>query len=59
MDPDLLERVWAASGLRDQTHAYDEDLEALRLVTTALQFGFPLDALSVFREITCVASRFC
>jgi class 3 adenylate cyclase len=58
MDPDLLERVWAASGLRDQTHAYDEDVEALRLVTTALQFGFPLDALlQVLRVLSDALGR--
>jgi adenylate cyclase len=45
LDSELLDRVWAAAGLRDQTHAYEEDIETLRMVTTAMQFGLPLEAL--------------
>ena len=58
LDPDLLPRVWAAAGLRDQTHAYDEDVEALQLVSTALQLGFPLDALlQVLRVLSDALGR--
>ena len=45
IEPEMLDRVWASAGLRDQSHAYDEDVEALQLFTAALQLGLPLDAL--------------
>jgi adenylate cyclase len=45
LDPELVDRVWAAAGLRDQTRAFDEDIEALRLVAIALQFGLPVEVL--------------
>src|SRR5207244_12736029 len=43
--PELLDRVLAAAGMRDQTHASEEDLEALRMVATAVKFGLPTDVL--------------
>ena len=40
-----VEAVWAATGIRDQTHADAEDLEALQMFSAALRFGLPLDVL--------------
>jgi class 3 adenylate cyclase len=45
VDPDVLEKMRTAAGLRDQEWAYEEDVEALRLAATALKFGLPLEAL--------------
>src|SRR5437868_9226296 len=45
IDPETFDRLWAASGLRDQTEAYEEDIEALHLVATALKVGLPLEGL--------------
>lgn len=45
IERDVLDRVWTASGWRDQAHAYQEDVDALRLVKLALELGLPLDAL--------------
>jgi adenylate cyclase len=42
---ELLERVWIASGLRNQTRMYKEDVEALASVATALELGLPEDVL--------------
>jgi class 3 adenylate cyclase len=45
LDPELVDQVWAASGMWDQPNAYEEDLEALRMVATAVKFGLPTEAL--------------
>src|SRR5438552_7701325 len=45
VDPGLLDRVWTASGLRDQSYAYDEDVEALGWTKTAFQIGIPEDVV--------------
>ena len=45
LDPDVLEKVMAAAGLRDRNYGYEDDLESVRLVATALKFGLPLEAL--------------
>ncbi|TML89743.1 MAG: adenylate cyclase [Actinobacteria bacterium] len=45
LDTDLVDQIWAAAGLLDQPGAYEEDLEALQLVATALKFGLPVDVL--------------
>jgi adenylate cyclase len=41
VSPELLERIWTAAGLRNQTRAYDEDIEALRSVGAAINLGLP------------------
>jgi adenylate cyclase len=45
LDPDVLEKLLGAAGLRDRHYGYDDDLESMSLVATALKFGFPLEAL--------------
>src|SRR5947209_3679355 len=45
LDPDVLEKLLGAAGLRDRNYGYEDDLEMARLVATALKFGFPLEAL--------------
>src|SRR4051812_2685692 len=45
VDAELVDQVLAAAGMREQTHASDEDLEALRMVATAVKFGLPTDVL--------------
>jgi adenylate cyclase len=45
LDPDVFARVLAAAGLRDRQYGYEDDLEAARLMATALKFGFPLEPL--------------
>lgn len=45
IDAATFERLWAASGLRDQSEAFEEDVEALHLVATALEVGLPVAAL--------------
>lgn len=45
LEQSLVHRLWAASGLRDQREAYDEDIEMLRVAATALEAGMPIEAL--------------
>ena len=45
LDPEVLDKILNAAGLRDRDYGYDDDLESARLVATALKFGFPLEAL--------------
>ena len=45
IDLELFDRMWTAAGLRDQTHAYEEDVEALHVVATALKVGLPAEAM--------------
>src|SRR5947209_1075260 len=45
LDPDVLGKLLGAAGLRDRLYGYDDDLESMSLVATALKFGFPLEAL--------------
>jgi class 3 adenylate cyclase/DNA-binding transcriptional MerR regulator len=45
LEPELLDRILSAAGLRDRSYGYEDDLEALELVNTALKFGFPDEAL--------------
>jgi adenylate cyclase len=45
LDPEVLDKLLGAAGLRDRDYGYDDDLESARLVATALKFGFPLEAL--------------
>jgi len=45
LDPDVLEKLLGAAGLRDRNYGYEDDLESMSLVATALKFGFPLEAL--------------
>jgi adenylate cyclase len=45
MDPDLLDSVLGAAGLHDLNYGYEEDLESLQLLTTALKMGLPEEAL--------------
>jgi class 3 adenylate cyclase len=45
IDAEVLDRIQAAAGLRDRRYGYEDDLESVRLVATALKFGFPLEAL--------------
>ena len=45
LDPDTFAKLMAAAGLRDRQYGYEDDLEAVRLIATALKFGFPLQPL--------------
>ena len=45
IDRETFDRLWTASGLRDQSEAYEEDVEALHLVATVLKVGLPLEGL--------------
>jgi adenylate cyclase len=45
LDPRVFQRLWIAAGLSDQVDAYDDDVEALRWLRTALDAGLPEDAL--------------
>jgi adenylate cyclase len=45
LSPEVLERIWAASGLRDQSGAFTEDVEALRSVAVVLELGLPEEVL--------------
>jgi class 3 adenylate cyclase/DNA-binding transcriptional MerR regulator len=54
--PEIVERLWSASGLGDQHEAYDEDIEALAGLRMALDAGLPETALTqivrVFADAT-------
>lgn len=45
VEPDVFEQVLAAAGLSDQMFASDDDIETIKLVAIALQFGLPLGAV--------------
>src|SRR5204863_3013192 len=45
LDPEILEKILSAAGLRDRQYGYEEDLETAQLIATALKFGFPLEPL--------------
>jgi adenylate cyclase len=44
--PAVVQRLWAAANLGDQAVAYEEDVEALGWIRTALDAGLPEDALA-------------
>jgi class 3 adenylate cyclase/DNA-binding transcriptional MerR regulator len=52
LDPEVLARVLAAAGLRDRNYGYEDDLESVHLVATALKFGFPREALLQILRVT-------
>jgi adenylate cyclase len=45
IEPGILEQVLAAAGLHELSYGYDEDVESLQLLTTALKIGLPVEAL--------------
>ncbi|HEY8216807.1 MAG TPA: adenylate/guanylate cyclase domain-containing protein [Acidimicrobiia bacterium] len=45
LDPGFVDRIALVAGLREQAGAYPEDLEALHSMTTALELGFPEEAM--------------
>lgn len=45
IDRELLDQMLVSTGSGDKTDMYEEDVDALRLVKTALDFGLPTDAL--------------
>src|SRR5436305_11402439 len=45
LDPEILEKILSAAGLRDRLYGYEDDLETAQLIATALKFGFPLEPL--------------
>lgn len=45
LDETVVRRLWVASGLGDQTEAFDEDVEMLRALAFALDASMPIDAL--------------
>ena len=57
-EPEVLERLWVAAGMRDQPYAYEEDVEALRWVAGALTAGIPEEAvLQIVRVFADASSR--
>lgn len=45
LDDATVQRLWVASGLRDQREAFDEDVDMLRMLAFAIDAGMPVDAL--------------
>jgi class 3 adenylate cyclase len=45
LDEGTLRRIWVASGLGDQDEAFDDDLEALRMLAAVLGAGMPEEAV--------------
>lgn len=58
IDRELLDRLWTAAGLRDQRHAFQEDVDALRLLKAAIDLGLPVDAvLQIVRVLADSSTR--
>jgi adenylate cyclase len=52
LDPDLVRRVWTAPGFLEQGDLVsEEDLEGLRLLRSAMEAGFPEEALMQFVRV--------
>jgi class 3 adenylate cyclase/YHS domain-containing protein len=49
------ERLWLASGLRDQARADDEDIEAIRCFAEAIELGMPEDAVLQIARVSADA----
>ena len=45
LDEGTLRRIWVASGLGDQDEAFEDDLEALRMLAAVLGAGMPEEAV--------------
>ncbi len=45
LEPDLLRRLWVASGFGDEARLFDDDLNALRGLAAAREAGLPEEAL--------------
>jgi adenylate cyclase len=52
LERDVVDKVIAAAGLRDRQYGYEEDIETACLVSTALKFGLPLEALLQMLRVT-------
>jgi class 3 adenylate cyclase/YHS domain-containing protein len=55
VDKGLFERLWVASGLRDQGVADDEDVEAIRCFAEAIELGMPEGAMLQIARVSADA----
>lgn len=51
LDDATVQRLWVASGLRDQREAFDEDVDMLRMLGFAIDAGMPVDALAQLARV--------